>query len=132
MADKNGINGPTQDPSTGRFVKGGAGGPGRKPGIKVSFRNAARKRAAELDIDLDKEVGTLAMLLLKQAKEGDVQAAKFVVERLCGLLKQELDVQATSTVYMPDDARAVLGRMMGTDVAQDALLDECERRTDGA
>ena len=68
----------------GRFVKGGPGGPGRKPGIKVEFREAARARAAEMGLDLAREVGNMALIMIRQAQNGDVAAARFVTERLCG------------------------------------------------
>jgi len=119
-----------RDPKTQRFMPGHPGGPGRPRGLDI--RTAVRDAAEKSGVCLQEAAANVMEAMRKQAEDGDVQAAKLWMDRLGGLLKQELDVQATSTVFMPDDARAVLGRMMGTDVAQDALLDECERRTDGA
>ncbi len=129
--EKKGTNGEGDRNDKGQFVKGWPGGPGRKPGIKVSFRTAARQRAKDMDIDLDKEIGTLALLLIKQAKEGDVQAAKFVVERLCGLLKQEIEMKSESTVYLPDQARADLREMAKDKDLQAIQRAELVRRTNG-
>ena len=118
---------------TGQFVKGEwKGGPGRLPGIKVDFREAVRKRAEELGVDIRKELGTMAMLLLTKAKAGDVAAAKFVVERLCGLLVQEHEVTSHATVTnIPDKDREELRKITGTSKAQRAMLDNLEKRTNG-
>ena len=114
----------------GLYLEGNPGGPGRKPGIKVDFREAVRIRAKEIGVDIRKELGTMAMLLLNKAKAGDVAAAKFVTERLCGLLTQELDITSsnTSTVHISDQAREDLKKIMARHGVRDAMLDELEKR----
>lgn len=65
----------------GTFAKGNPGGPGRPPAIDL--RAAAEEHARKKKIDLRQAIGEVVLAMLTKAKNGDVHAAKLVIERLC-------------------------------------------------
>ena len=73
----NGANG-GRDPK-GRFAKGNPGGPGNPDAAKV-----ARLRTALLEAVSAGDVKAIIKSLVKQAKHGDVAAAKVTLDRLLG------------------------------------------------
>ena len=81
-----------RDIRTGRFLPGNPGGPGRKRNIDLA--DAARRYAKTKNIDLETAVGEIMVAMIGQAKEGDVHAAKLVLDRLCGPVRQEIDLDA--------------------------------------
>lgn len=87
------------DPATGRFVKGNPGG-GRPRSIDLRSL-VARERGDTIEEKL------LAVIdkLCEQGANGDVAAAKLLIERLCGPVKQEVDVSLDDSRL--DDATVV-------------------------
>lgn len=85
---KNGSNG--HDPD-GKFAKGNSvgvqfqpgnpGGPGRPPGI--DFRHVVRQHAKRTGIPVEQAVCEVYEALRKAAGNGDVQACKLLLDRLC-------------------------------------------------
>lgn len=70
----------------GRFAKGTERGPGRPPGTHVqSLRNALLQEAKPADMK------AVARKLIELAREGDVAAAKLILDRLLGP-PQPLDI----------------------------------------
>ncbi|MCB9882221.1 MAG: hypothetical protein H6834_10550 [Planctomycetes bacterium] len=68
----------------GRFLKGHSSpGPGRPPG-SVDLLAICQRRADEEGIDLEQLVWEVAQALFRRAEQGDVAAAKLVLDRLCG------------------------------------------------
>jgi hypothetical protein len=72
-------NGSNGRGSGGRFAKGNAGGPGNPHARKV-----AQLRSALLQAVSGRDLKAIVKKLLEQAKGGDVQAAKLVIERCLG------------------------------------------------
>lgn len=69
----------------GRFLPGNPGGPGGKRGArKLDFVACVRRHARAQGIDLRAAVGQVFDALLGQARAGDVQAARLLLDRLCG------------------------------------------------
>ena len=67
---------------TGRFAKGNPGGPGRPRGL--DFRAVVAAHAERTGFSIEGAIIDVFISLLRQAHEGDVAAAKFLIERLCG------------------------------------------------
>ncbi len=65
--------------SRGRFVKGHAPGPGRPPAASVHEHRAALVNAVTPD-----DIRAVARMLVDRALEGDVAAAKLLMERVFG------------------------------------------------
>lgn len=63
----------------GRFAKGNPGGPGNPHARKVAQLRSALLRAVSPD-----DVQAVARKLVEQAKSGDVQAARVLLDRLFG------------------------------------------------
>lgn len=74
-----------RDPVTGQFVKGYQGGPGRPRG-SMDFMQVCRKRARETGVSIEDLVWQVAESLFKNAINGDIVAAKLILDRSCGLL----------------------------------------------
>lgn len=69
----------------GRFLPGNPGGPGARRGTrKLDFVAIVRRHARAQGIDLRAAVGEVFDTLLGQARAGDVQAARLLLDRLCG------------------------------------------------
>lgn len=129
---KKGSEGDGRDTKTGRFKPGWKGGPGRKPGIKVDFLEAVRAEADKKKINIAEVVGRLGLKMLEQAEtEDDVRRIQFIVDRLCGPVKQEIEVDSnsTATVHVAEQAREDFKRLAASNGFQDAMMDEMERRT---
>ena len=74
-----------RDPKTGRFIPGTKGGPGRKTGSRmINFVVLCEKKAKELNINLEDLVWSVVKRLFVLASQGDVQAAKLILDRICG------------------------------------------------
>jgi len=63
----------------GRFAPGNSGGPGRPPAASVHLHRAALVNAVTPD-----DIRAVARMLVDRALEGDVGAAKLLMERLFG------------------------------------------------
>lgn len=125
--DKSVVNG--RDPKTQQFLPGNDGGPGRPKGI--DYRKAVEDYATKHGIDIKEAIGEATVAMIAQAKGGDVQAMKLLFDRNCGLLKQELEIQSTTTIYLPDQARADLREMAKDKDLQAIQRAELVRRTNG-
>ena len=121
-----GTNG--RDPKSGKFVKGWKGGPGRPSG-HVDLLAVCRRRAAEEDVDLDELVWATAKAMFKKAMGGDTQAARIVLDRFVGPVRQELDVNGVQTIEIADQARKDFAELAKRSGYQAAVLDELERRS---
>ena len=77
--------------NAGRFTKGNPGGPGRLRGF--DFRAAVAERAEAEGISIEDAIWDIFQSLLAQARQGDVQAAKLLIERLCGKDTFELEIR---------------------------------------
>ena len=75
----NGRNGSERDPSTGRFVKGNAGGPGNPHAGRVG-----QLRTAMLDTVTAEDVRAITRKLVELARGGDVRAMKEIFDRSLG------------------------------------------------
>lgn len=71
---------------SGRFVKGSKGGPGRPKGR--DFRHVIEEAVGSR---VDADIVSVYYAMLAAAKEGDVSAARLVIERLCGPVTQKHD-----------------------------------------
>ena len=74
---------------TGRFTQGNPGGPGRPRGL--DFRAVVAEKAEGEGIAVEDAIWDIFQSLLAQARQGDVQAAKLLIERLCG--KETIEVE---------------------------------------
>ena len=75
----NGPNGPNGRDATGRFSKGNPGGPGNPYAQRVGkLRSALLRAVSEADMK------AIVARLVKLAREGDVRAAKEVLDRCIG------------------------------------------------
>lgn len=70
-----------RDPVSGRFLAGASGNPNGRPRRPDLFALAS-ERAAASGVDLAAELWTVVQRLLAQAKAGDTQAAKLLLDRL--------------------------------------------------
>ena len=68
-----------RDPTTGRFVPGWRGGPGRGRGRMTALQEALRDAVEPEDI------AAIARKLLHMALDGDVAAARLLLDRTLGL-----------------------------------------------
>ena len=66
----------------GRFVQGNPGGPGRPRGL--DFRHVVAEQAELHGVDMETALWRVFQALLERAQDGDVQAAKLLLDRLCG------------------------------------------------
>lgn len=70
---------PTPDrDNRGRFAPGNPGGPGRRPGYREQLRRAADEAVTP------EHIAALMRRALRAGLEGNLSAAKFVIERVCG------------------------------------------------
>ena len=127
-------NGDPYRDDRGRFVVGHPGGPGRPKAI--DFRKVVEDAAREEGVDLHERVWAVAQTMFEAAEGGDVAAAKFIVERLCGTLEKGTAVavqmnQGPRAVNITAETRAALCDMLGDGEVQKILLDDLERRTLG-
>ena len=76
---------------TGRFTKGNPGGPGRPRGI--DFSAAVAEKAEAEGISIEDAIWGVFQALLAEAQKGDVQAAKLLIDRLCGKETGEREVR---------------------------------------
>lgn len=85
--------------SDGRFLPGNPGGPGARRGTrKLDFVAIVRRHARATGIDLRAAVGEVFDALLGQARAGDVQAARLLLDRLCGPVEKEPSAVAVAAV----------------------------------
>lgn len=91
-----------QDPKSGQFVRGNRLG-GRPKGL--DFRAAVERYASANGIDLENAVGEVFKAMLTEAKAGDVQAARLILDRLCGSVPKEHRIEGEITPLMPQIPR---------------------------
>jgi hypothetical protein len=72
-------NGSGKDPVTGKFLPGWKGGPGNPNAAK-----ATAYRLAAMQAVTPEELQKLLRVLFRKALGGDIQAARIVLERVCG------------------------------------------------
>ena len=74
----------------GHFLQGCAPGPGRPTG-SFDFRYVVYQKAEEHGVDLEEALWQVFESMVAKAVAGDSQAARFVVDRMCGpVAKPEL------------------------------------------
>ena len=79
MSDLPSTNGPDGRDARGRFAKGNTGGPGNPHARKVAQLRSALLRAVSAG-----DLRAVVTQLVDQAKAGDVQAARLLLDRLFG------------------------------------------------
>jgi hypothetical protein len=70
-----------RDRSSGRFLPGNSGGPGRPRGL--DFRRVVAEQAHAAGVGLEGAMWAVFQAILSRAKAGDVQAAKLLLDRVC-------------------------------------------------
>jgi hypothetical protein len=85
----------------GRFTLGNGGGPGNP-----LIRRVARARAAIADAVTDEDVADIIRALVRQAKAGDVMAAREVLDRVAGRVKLEAELAVNARPEVGADAFA--------------------------
>lgn len=92
------VNG--KDPATGRFVKGWKGGPGNPHASET-----AKLRAALLKEVKEGDVQAIIRKMIAKAKAGNVDAARLVFDRLFGKPPQNvtLDIDPSMEGFDPDE-----------------------------
>ena len=70
-----------RDQSSGRFLPGNRGGPGRPRGL--DFRRVVAEQAEAAGVGLEGALWAVFQAILRRAKSGDVQAAKLLLDRVC-------------------------------------------------
>lgn len=81
------LNGKKQRGPGKRFEKGNPGGPGNPLSKQVN-----QLRAALLAAVTEKDIQQIAKMLLTEAKGGDIQAAKELLDRTLGKAAQALEI----------------------------------------
>ena len=112
-----------RDPGNGQFVQGNTGGPGRPPG-SLDLMQICRRKAKETGKDLEQVVvAIMASMETEAIENGDVAAAKVVLERYCGAADKG------NTLEVNVDARSVhIGPPVQT---PKALMDQVRQMLDG-
>ena len=91
----------------GRFLKGKPGGPGRPKGF--DFRKVIAEKAEEHDVDLKEALWLIFESLLgKNLSDGDVQAAKLIIDKLCTADPSILEVRDMSHQERAHRVKALL------------------------
>lgn len=80
-----------KDVGTGRFVKGNAGGPGRKAGT-LNMMALCRRKAAEHGLDMEQLVWAVFAAMCAKGASGDASAAKLVLDRTCGPIEKGIEI----------------------------------------
>jgi hypothetical protein len=76
------------------FVKGQSGNPGGRKRGQVSFAEVLRKALSERDPETKQTaLAGIARAAVVKAKAGDLDAIKFVVERIDGKLPDKIDAR---------------------------------------
>lgn len=110
------------------WKKGQSGNPrGRPKGI--DFRKAVEEHAKKNGLDLSLATWEVAEAMRAAALKGDVPAAKLWLDRVCGVLKHELEMSGTQTVNIAEQARRDFLEIARRSGLQDAMLDELEKRS---
>lgn len=73
-----------KDGTTGKFIPGHPGGPGRGKG-SLNLRKIAQQKADENGVDLETVLWACLAAMIAQARAGNVKAATLVFDRLCEL-----------------------------------------------
>lgn len=71
-----------KDATTGQFIPGHPGGPGRIKGT-LNLRTIAKQKAAENNVDLETVLWAVLAAMITQARGGNVKAAALVFDRIC-------------------------------------------------
>lgn len=90
--------------TSGRFAKGNSGGPGRPRGI--DFRAVVAQRAEAEGSRIEEIIWEVFEMLLAASRAGDVQAARVLLDRLCGKETSRIDVGVDAGRTMSDLERA--------------------------
>lgn len=103
-----------RDEKTGRFLPGHTGNPKGRPKA-LDLRRIAEERAAEEGVDLGTALWSVVKALLRRAiGEGDVQAAKLLMDRLCEPeeIRVKADLTHTSLTTYPEPSGEELRRQL--------------------
>ena len=90
-------NGETGRDERGRFAKGNPGGPGNPLAQK-----ATEMRQAAMDAIGPEHVGAILRKVARKALEGDLRAARIVLDRVLGRPREEADIAAPIDIKLPD------------------------------
>lgn len=97
---------PMRDPVTGKFCKGKLGGAGGKPGRLVyNFKAIVADYVTAHGGFVEDAIIDVFNSLMVAARMGDVQAAKLLLDRLCGTEPDNVDV-AVAVSTLSDTERA--------------------------
>ena len=88
--------------SDGRFLAGNAGGHGNPHAKKVAALREALLAAVSTE-----DIREMVAILVKQAKDGDVMAAREVLDRVLGKSKQETELNMTVEAPAPVGVKQV-------------------------
>lgn len=80
-----------RDRASGKFLKGCKGGPGNPEGRRI-----AKLRSALLNAVTEEDIAEIMQKMVGLAKNGDVQAAKIVLERTIGKVDQGIAISGDS------------------------------------
>ena len=97
---ENGDNG--RDPTTGQFLKGWKGGPGRPKG-SVDVLSVMRRRCKEEGLDFEEMVWSVMKAAAEagSAEKPDAASARTFLDRACGPVKQAVDVTSDGNQIGP-------------------------------
>lgn len=91
------MDNPTPDrDNRGRFAPGNPGGPGRRPGYREQLRRAADEAVTP------EHIAALMRRALRAGLEGNLSAAKFVIDRVCGKAAEAPGETGPVDVRLPD------------------------------
>lgn len=88
--------------ANGKFLPGhSVKSPGRPPG-RPDFRRIVEETCESLGLTIDRALAKVFQDLMKSAGNGDVQAQKFLVERLCGKDADQLEITHAGEIKRTD------------------------------
>lgn len=108
----NGSNGHGPD---GKFLQGNPGGPGNPHAAEVSQLRSALLQAVTAD-----DLRNVIAALVNQAKSGNVQAAKVLLDRLFGRPKLEVELSGDSQLSM-EQRVSIVNRFFGIEPGDENL-----------
>jgi hypothetical protein len=110
-------NGDSERDQRGRFAKGNSGGPGNP-----LARQASKFRAAAMSAITPEHVAAIIRKATKKALEGDMKAARLVLERVLGRPGEEMQEIGALAIELPD-LNTASDCLRATKVVLDAIVD---------
>lgn len=87
--------------SLGRFRPGNAIGKGYgRPKGSIDLMAVVRRKAREEGLDLRQELWRVVLVLLRAAQEGDVQAGKLLLDRICGPIEKGTELSVSVSQHL--------------------------------